>query len=41
MSLIKDGYKNFDFFRIRLLYILNGKITLSSKKDGFKKIEKR
>ena len=34
------GYKNFDFFRIRLLYILNGKITLNSKKDGFKKIEK-
>ena len=31
------GYKNFDFFRIRLLYILNGKITLNSKKDGFKK----
>ena len=31
------GYKNFDFFRIRLLYILNEKITLNSKKDGFKK----
>lgn len=34
------GYKNFDFFRLRLLYILNGKITLNLKKDGFKKNEK-
>lgn len=31
------GYKNFEFFRLRLLYILNGKITLNSKKDGFQK----
>ena len=27
------GYKNFDFFRLRLLYILNGKIRGNSKKD--------
>ena len=31
------GYKNFKFFRLRLLYILNGKIIINSKKDGFKK----
>lgn len=29
------GYKNFDFFRLRLLYILNGKITLNLKKRWF------
>ena len=34
------GYKNFEFFRLRLLYILRGKISGNSKKDGFKKIEK-
>ena len=34
------GYKNFDFFRLRLLYILRGKISGNSKKDGFKKIQK-
>ena len=27
------GYKNFDFFRLRLLYILNGKLSGISKKD--------
>ncbi len=31
------GYKNFEFFRLRLLYILRGKISGISKKDGFKK----
>ncbi|MBR1413965.1 MAG: transposase, partial [Bacilli bacterium] len=34
------GYKNFDFFRLRLLYILRGKISGNSKKDGFKKFQK-
>lgn len=34
------GYKDFDFFRKRLLYILNGKISGNSKKDGFQKIKK-
>ena len=34
------GYKNFMFFRIRLLYILNGKISGKIKKDGFQKNEK-
>ena len=34
------GYKDFDFFRIRLLYILRGKISGNSKKDGFKKNKK-
>lgn len=34
------GYKDFDFFRLRLLYILNGKIHGNSKKDGFQKNEK-
>ena len=29
---IAFGYKNFDFFRLRLLYILNGKISGISKK---------
>lgn len=28
------GYKNFDFFRIRLLYILEGKVSGRSKKNG-------
>lgn len=28
------GYKNFDFFRLRLLYILNGKLSGRSKKNG-------
>lgn len=27
------GYRNFDFFRLRLMYILNGKISGISKKD--------
>lgn len=27
------GYKNFDFFRLRLMYILNGKISGMTKKD--------
>lgn len=27
------GYKNFDFFRLRLMYILNGKISGITKKD--------
>ena len=31
------GYKNFKFFRIRLLYILRGNISGNSKKDGFNK----
>ena len=34
------GYKNFDFFRMRLLYILNGKIITNSKKDDFNKKQK-
>lgn len=34
------GYKNFDFFRMRLLYILNGKIITNSKKDYFNKKQK-
>jgi len=34
------GYKNFAFFRLRLLYILRGKISGNSKKDGFNKNEK-
>ena len=34
------GYKNFTFFRIRLLYILNGKILGKVKKDGFQKKQK-
>jgi len=34
------GYKDFDFFRIRLLYMLRGKISGNGKKDGFKKIKK-
>lgn len=28
------GYKNFDFFIIRLLYILEGKVSGRSKKNG-------
>lgn len=28
------GYKNFDFFRLRLLYILNGTLSGRSKKNG-------
>lgn len=27
------GYKNFDFFRLRIMYILNGKVSGISKKD--------
>ena len=27
------GYRNFDFFRLRIMYILNGKIIGISKKD--------
>ena len=27
------GYKNFSFFRLRLMYILNGKISVMTKKD--------
>lgn len=34
------GYKNFEFFRLRLLYILRGKISGISKKDGFQKSQK-
>ena len=34
------GYKNFEFFRMRLLYILNGKIITNSKKDYFNKKQK-
>ncbi len=34
------GYKNFKFLRIRLLYILNGKISGKTKKDSFQKNEK-
>ena len=34
------GYKNFDFFRARLLYILNNKNLKNSKKDSFQKSEK-
>ena len=28
------GYKNFGFFRLRLLYILNGKLSGRNKKNG-------
>lgn len=31
------GYRNFDFFRIRVMYILNGKISGISKKDRNRK----
>ena len=31
------GYKNFEFFRLRILYILNGKILGNSKNDKNKK----
>ena len=31
------GYKNFKFFRLRLMYILNGKISGMSKKDRNRK----
>lgn len=31
------GYKNFDFFRLRVMYILNGKISGISKKDRNRK----
>ena len=31
------GYKNFEFFRLRILYILNGKISGNSKNDKNKK----
>lgn len=34
------GYKNFEFFRLRLLYILRGKISGIGKKDGFQKFQK-
>lgn len=34
------GYKDFWFFRKRLLYILNGKIIINLKKEGFQKNEK-
>lgn len=34
------GFKDFAFFRLRLLYILNGKIIGKAKKDGFKKNQK-
>lgn len=34
------GFKDFAFFRIRLLYILNGKIIGKAKKEGFKKNQK-
>lgn len=33
-------YKNFEFFRLRLLYILRGKISGKNKKDGFQKSQK-
>jgi len=35
------GYKDFDFFRLRLLYILNQKIIGKVKKDGFRKNQKK
>ena len=35
------GYKNFDFFRLRLLYVLRGKISGISKKECFEKSEKK
>jgi len=31
------GYKNFKFFRLRLMYILNGKVSGISKKDRNRK----
>lgn len=31
------GYRNFDFFRLRVMYILNGKISGKSKKDRNRK----
>lgn len=34
------GYKNFEFFRLRLLYILRGKISGIGKKDSFQKSQK-
>lgn len=34
------GFKNFDFFRLRLLYILRHKISGNSKKDSFQKNQK-
>ena len=34
------GYRNFDFFRLRIMYILNGKISGISKKDRNVKNEK-
>jgi transposase len=34
------GYKNFKFFRLRLLYIFNDKISGKVKKDGFEKYRK-
>ena len=30
---IAYGYRNFEFFRLRLMYILNGKVSGISKKD--------
>ena len=30
------GYKNFDFFRLRLLYIFNGKISGNTKEKNKK-----
>ena len=34
------GFKNFDFFRLRLIYILRHKISGNSKKDSFQKNQK-
>lgn len=30
---IEFGYRNFDFFRLRIMYILNGKMSGITKKD--------
>lgn len=35
------GYKNFDFFRLRILYIMNGKVSGITKKDRNAKISKK
>ena len=37
---IAYGYRNFEFFRLRLMYILNGKVIGISKKDRNTKNEK-
>ena len=35
------GYKNFDFFRLRILYIMNGKVSGITKKDRNAKTSKK